>query len=550
MTRRVPAEGPSNARIMVVGEAPGVDEERQGKPFIGASGAELTRMLHEAGILRTECFITNVCKERPPNNDIKHFYEKITKTVRIPGPRLRQGMDDLRAEIGRVQPSVIIALGDTALWALTGNSGISKWRGSLLRDSSGARIIPTYHPAAILRMWNWRHIAVQDLRRARHELDNPTSFEALNLHVRPSFSEATDALTGILSDLDKGSRTVACDIETVARQLSCVGFSLAPREAICIPLMCHERSSGYWTKEQEVALTLLSRRILSHPNAYLTGQNFAYDAQYFVRYWGVRPNLRFDTMVAWHCLFPSERKSLDFIASMVVPHYTYWKDELKDYRTLPEDEEKYWMYNAKDCCYTHEITDAIDPMLDSQNLREQFNFKLSLWWPTLKMTMRGVRQDLARRQELSMQLFDAGAAIERKLEKYSGERYFGVKKVTKNTAPWYRSPKQTAYFFYEECGMKPIRNRKGKIGSVTCNDEALQTIGKREPILRPVTDLLTTYRSIGVFRSTFVDASMDYDKRMRGSFNIAGPETHRFSSSEDAFGFGGNQQNLPKGDEK
>ena len=70
---KVPPTGPCPARIMIVGEAPGADEVKAMQPFVGASGRELDKMLSEAGIIRADCFITNVCKRRPPANDITNF---------------------------------------------------------------------------------------------------------------------------------------------------------------------------------------------------------------------------------------------------------------------------------------------------------------------------------------------------------------------------------------------------------------------------------------------------------------------------------------------
>src|SRR3990172_6119173 len=74
MPRKIPATGPRNAKYMIIGEAPGFHEEQQGEPFVGSSGLELDRMLGEAGILRSDCFITNVCPYRPPNNELIHFF--------------------------------------------------------------------------------------------------------------------------------------------------------------------------------------------------------------------------------------------------------------------------------------------------------------------------------------------------------------------------------------------------------------------------------------------------------------------------------------------
>src|ERR1700676_376119 len=140
-------EGPIPARIMLVGEAPGFDEERTGYPFQGVSGQELNRMLGEAGITRSECFITNVCRIRPKDNDLNHFIAKAKKDVTAQHVAFRgreclrpviDGASLLRKEIEMVKPNIIVALGNTPLWCLTGNTGITKWRGSMLYTSDTA----------------------------------------------------------------------------------------------------------------------------------------------------------------------------------------------------------------------------------------------------------------------------------------------------------------------------------------------------------------------------------------------------------------------------
>src|SRR6266850_3125889 len=158
-------DGPIPARIMLVGEAPGAQEEAEGIPFVGESGKELNRMLQEAGITRSECFVTNVCRVRPPGNDINHFIAKAKKDRtdahkeligRWVLPCIVEGITLLNKEISMVQPNIIVALGNTPLWALTGLSGITRWRGSMLYSSTHEtprKVIPTIHPAAVLREW-------------------------------------------------------------------------------------------------------------------------------------------------------------------------------------------------------------------------------------------------------------------------------------------------------------------------------------------------------------------------------------------------------------
>src|SRR3990172_1822079 len=89
MPVKTKSSGPLDAQIMIVGEAPGADEEIAGIPFVGSSGTELTRMLHEAGIVRSECFLTNVCKYRPPENKIEFFFLDAKRTK--PNELIKEG---------------------------------------------------------------------------------------------------------------------------------------------------------------------------------------------------------------------------------------------------------------------------------------------------------------------------------------------------------------------------------------------------------------------------------------------------------------------------
>ncbi|MBI5570274.1 MAG: uracil-DNA glycosylase [Desulfomonile tiedjei] len=140
-TRRtiVFGEGNPHARLMFVGEGPGADEDRQGRPFVGKAGQLLTRMIEAMHRDRAEVYIANVVKCRPPGN-------------RNP---LREEMDVcfpfLEAQIAAVEPQVIVALGKIAASALLGsNEPISRLRGRF-HDRGGIAVMPTYHPSFLLR---------------------------------------------------------------------------------------------------------------------------------------------------------------------------------------------------------------------------------------------------------------------------------------------------------------------------------------------------------------------------------------------------------------
>jgi uracil-DNA glycosylase len=144
-------------KVLIVGEASGADEEILKRPFVGVSGCELARMCGEAGFRtattswspalgkyaadwsQSEFTLTNVCQTRPPSNDITAFFAKAKKDRttshkllrdRYVLPPIREGFAILIQTIEQASPNIIIAAGNTAMWALTGRWGVSKWRGS------------------------------------------------------------------------------------------------------------------------------------------------------------------------------------------------------------------------------------------------------------------------------------------------------------------------------------------------------------------------------------------------------------------------------------
>jgi uracil-DNA glycosylase family 4 len=144
-THVVFGEGSSTAALMIVGEGPGRQEDLQGRPFIGRSGALLDRLLdEEAGLQRAEVYITNVVKCRPPNN-------------RDPKPpEIAQCRPYLDQQVGLIRPAVILTLGNFATRALLATAeGIRKLRGQVYPfGDTGTVVVPTFHPAAALRSPN------------------------------------------------------------------------------------------------------------------------------------------------------------------------------------------------------------------------------------------------------------------------------------------------------------------------------------------------------------------------------------------------------------
>ena len=137
-TQAVPGVGPCPANVMIVGEAPGFNEDRQGEPFVGAAGKLLDTLLARIGMSRADVYITNVLKCRPPMNR-----DPMPNEVEACSPYLKRQLD-------LVQPKVVLILGRHALERLMpGQGSISRLHGSLIRRGEVA-YVPLYHPAAAL----------------------------------------------------------------------------------------------------------------------------------------------------------------------------------------------------------------------------------------------------------------------------------------------------------------------------------------------------------------------------------------------------------------
>ena len=146
----VPGSGPAPADIMLVGEAPGKEEDLTGKPFVGRAGRLLDAALVQAGLERSKVFITSVIKCRPPQN------RKPKKA------EIDQCRPYLQAQIDILHPKIICLMGNTATQAILDRQGVTILRGQILQD----RFLVTYHPAAVLRNRNLMNDFVSDLKLA------------------------------------------------------------------------------------------------------------------------------------------------------------------------------------------------------------------------------------------------------------------------------------------------------------------------------------------------------------------------------------------------
>ncbi|MGH2448492.1 MAG: uracil-DNA glycosylase family protein [Chloroflexota bacterium] len=175
----VPGEGPVSAEIMFVGEGPGVNEDKQGRPFVGAAGKFLEELLAAAGLTRAEVYITNVVKHRPPNNR-----DPLPEELAACGVWLNQQLDI-------INPRMVVTLGRHSLGTFLPGAMISRSHG-VLREKDGRFVYPMYHPAAALHRQALRDTLIDDMRKLGQFLQSPRWMRSAD---RTPEDETPDQLT-------------------------------------------------------------------------------------------------------------------------------------------------------------------------------------------------------------------------------------------------------------------------------------------------------------------------------------------------------------------
>jgi len=322
---------------MIVGEAWGCEEEDAGGvPFVGASGKLLRGLLRQVGIAYDEAYVTNVFNLRPhPSNNIINLCG--SRGEGIPGyPALSRAkyakaeyaseLDRLFEEIARVNPTLILALGATPSWALLKTSGIKSIRGAPLPfhlSGHTYKVLPTYHPAAVLRDWSLRPILLADLHKARRELEYPDIRRPQrSIWIEPTYTDLIAFECGYINS----SPQLSIDIETEAEQITCIGFAPSPSIGLVVPFVDKTKpGNSYWkTLEEEVRVWQWVRKMCGLKKR-IVGQNFLYDIGYLWGKYGIPvPHATDDTMLLHHSLQPEMDKGLGFLGSIYTDEAS-WK---------------------------------------------------------------------------------------------------------------------------------------------------------------------------------------------------------------------------------
>jgi len=547
-TKRVPNEGPLDARIYCVGEGPGADEVIEGRPFIGASGSKLRAVLGNNGVSEDSVRFCNLVQHRPPNN----VFAAVLRSS-----ELAAGVEELASDIRKFRPNVVAALGAWPLYFLTGKrgkkaagTGIGKWRGSILPCTlpgcEGVKVIASYHPAFIIRQPTAYPIFDTDIKR----IVSDSSFAELRLPVRNVIIDPRgEELESWVQRLCE-AEYLACDIETIKKsaRILCHGFSPDPLTSVVFP-----HSPGDFSRFSAVDAIYRSRA----QKIFHNGGTFdipILEANDFVI-----ENFFWDTMACQHVMWAELPKSLEYLCS-VYTRQPYYKTAGR--AEIPEDakgwSEKFekkelYIYNGTDTGVTYEVFEnQVREMAEGpKDWMKVFRFEMSQYAPAARISNAGMLIDLERRAMLKRAL-----EIKWAINQFVLDRLTGYKTNV-------NSPKVIAKILYDKdkFGLPPRTSHK--TGEVTTDEDAIVSLiaftkdrlsklkpgGNAVEFWRVRYEALKTIlviRGVRKLLSSYINVPISSDGRLRATYKPVGPETGRWACAMYFDGTGANAQTFPR----
>jgi uracil-DNA glycosylase family 4 len=518
--------GSRKSRIMIVGEAPGEREDEEHAAFVGPSGRLLREaLLIEAGLRASDYYITNAIKCRPPENDTPS--KANTKVC---------ASKYLSAELEKVRPDFILAVGNAPLLALLGRSGITKYRGTpaALGD---AVVLPTFHPAYVLRSPQHEPTFRADLQRlGRMVRGESSSAEGTRVKVIRTKSQ----LLWLRRKLDEAP-AISFDLETSSEgsgkdhryhkpwdpngQIVMAGFTWEEGLGVAVPL--HHASSPW--RDPDAVLRFL-KPPLEDQSKKLVAHNGKFDCTWLASK-GVYVRQTFDTMLAAHILDENRAKGLKPLSQILLGTDAYdVGEDLKDAFNMPL--RRLSIYQAKDVDYTLRLYHIFrQQLIDEPRLKRVF-----------QRLMMPASNELVKVETVGMYVH--GKNLKKQLRLKEKERdeveakmrsYLPVeKRETLN----FRSPQQVAAWLFGDLGLDIVK--KTKKGAPSTDEDVMLTIAKQHPAGR----LLLRYRTLETkdirtyLRSW--DEKRDRRSRVHTNYKLFGTVTGRLSSEKP------NMQQVPR----
>lgn len=425
----VPSILKPGCKLIVVGEAPGAEEESQGQPFVGASGRLLNWAFSRVKIFRPALSILNVISCRPPDNDIESLEgQEAINACRF---RFSHEIDDL-AKSGA---TTVLALGATAMRAFGIEGPIGKNRGSVYEYETLSHlklnVIPTFHPSAIMRQ-HWKRsgggsadngvLWLSDFQKAKEISENGYSKLEERFILEPTVADVK-----VFVDRAKATNAlVAIDIETTGlnrfyADIVVIGLATSSEDALSVPLLT-SHGNRYWSYPDELVVRDLLNDLFSTCDLML--QNCFFDVPFLNAHNFTVPfeRVRHDTLLIHHTISAELPHNLGSIVS-VYGKTPYWKGEFINRKTsiLEMDQKTMRTYNLRDCVVLHQIFPTMWGELVQKDLVDFYKTEVQpLIAPLLELSSTGIAFNPPRQEALKHRLEAEIQAHRQKLRELGG----------------------------------------------------------------------------------------------------------------------------------
>ena len=494
--------GPSPCHVMVIGEAPGYQEDQEGRPFVGKAGKLLRELMTYGGIDIDSIYVTNAVKCRPLDN-------------RAPSQKeIKACSKHLKAEIHKVKPKHIIVLGASSLKALLNKSGISKMRGQTI-DKDGISYHLTLHPAGLFRQPQQEPYVRADFARfgkiIRGEL------ETLGDSLRWTLVDTPAKLRKCISSLVKAD-VVTYDIETP-------GFSPRAADARLFVLGLAEKDKqwvipfsypGSPFNDKGIQRKIIKMLSVALEDTRLIAHNAKFDDKYSKHLFGWCPGHTFDTMLASHLLDENSRHGLKPLSEMFFDAPSYALPQPVDPQQVPLS--KLAKYCATDVYYTMKLYEKFKSELlsDKALLRIYKNITIPASQALVDAELEGVYLDPIKYKS-------ALALVQSRVK----EALAKLNKLAKTDKVNWNSPAQIALVLFDQLGLSPISYTD--TGAPSTAEAVLVELKGEHPIAQAILD----YREqVGLLKFLNSWGELMEGGKLYPNFKLHGTITGRLSCAD------------------
>lgn len=518
-------DGDLFSSVAFVGEGPGQEEIQKKSPFVGPSGKMLWKYADKFGFQREKVYVTNVVKR-----------QLAVEGRDIPVDEKAQWTELLQWELSQL-PNLryVICLGNMAMQSVLDMEGITNHRGSVynveLPNGKKGKAVCTFNPAYVLpsREPRFEVFFAKDISRLRTVCDGKWTDHKVETVINPTKKE----ILAYIRDLKRSRNPVALDIESINKELACIGLANDAHRAICINFRDLYKNRFSPSDEADILVSVQSL-CDSHR---MVGQNAQFDSYFSWLHARLRIKFYADILLAHHTLYPKLPHNLAFITTQYTRH-PFYKD---DYETWKEggDIDTFWRYNGTDCCITYAAWLGMHEELKREKLDKFFFNHVMRAQPHLvESTVHGVKVDLPVKEKIT-------ELVMKDLDKLLAEFHAIVAELTgeldykPNPLSW----QQLQVLFFDKLNL---------IGRGRSTDEE----NRKEIIKHPSTSPLAkemlakldTFKEEAKFAGTYAKSRVSEDGRFRCEYRQFGTTRApgRLSSAQLLVEEeGGNMQNQP-----